>query len=235
MAELGIRRVAMPACGGPFHLPPIKTALTLGKPLSWSSFSRYLRCFCLYSRKEEREKEKRKKENSRTLVPLNCFFLGKWMCRRSLKISRYRITSYYRELLKMYLIKKRKKKRINKKFAIPRMRSSHSRPDLPQSSRLGRQILFHHAVGREDSCRSPGEFYAGVNVAALAWAYVPIQGKRNAWERIPASTTLRTQRTIDWRWFTTRVNFASRAFASAISVPAREPVQSELRRFINLE
>lgn len=30
------------------------------------------------------------------------------------------------------------------------MRSSHSRPDLPQSSRLGRQILFHHAVGREE-------------------------------------------------------------------------------------
>lgn len=26
--ELGICRAAMPACGGPFHLPPIKTTLT---------------------------------------------------------------------------------------------------------------------------------------------------------------------------------------------------------------
>ena len=65
----------------------------------------------LLEERKEREREKRKKENSRTLVPLNCFFLGKWMCRRSLKISRYRITSYYRELLKVDLIKRRERKK----------------------------------------------------------------------------------------------------------------------------
>lgn len=66
------------------------------------------------------------------------------------------------------------------------------------------------------------EFYAGANVAALAWACVPSRGNET-WERIPASATLRRRSTDDdLRHACLRVRHFGRI-----------PVQSELCRFIN--
>lgn len=117
----------------------------------------------------------------------------------SIYISRYLYTRYYRDLIKR-----------REKFAIPLR-------EIPANC-LGRQILFHHAVGREDSYRS--NF-----MPAQTWphwrgrAFHPGETKRgNGYPRRRHCADDRLTMIYD-----------TRAFASAISVP----VQSELCRFIN--
>lgn len=107
----------------------------------------------------------------------------------SIYISRYLYTRYYRDLIKR-----------REKFAIPLR-------EIPANC-LGRQILFHHAVGREDSCRS--NF-----MPAQTWphwrgrAFHPGETKRgNGYPRRRHCADDRLTMIYD-----------TRAFASAISVP----------------
>lgn len=108
----------------------------------------------------------------------------------SIYISRYLYTRYYRDLIKR-----------REKFAIPLR-------EIPPNC-LGRQILFHHAVGREDSCRS--NF-----MPAQTWphwrgrAFHPGETKRgNGYPRRRHCADDRLTMIYD-----------TRAFASAISVPS---------------
>lgn len=124
--NLGICRVAVPACGGPFHLSPIKT--TLGKPLSSSSFSRNL------PPRPRSTREKRfvcfvSLENGR-IDPLKDF------TSRRLDLRRV--------LFEMDLIKKKKREGnmlINKA-------NVHSQSEIPPGSRM--KII----LDEKDSCRS---------------------------------------------------------------------------------